>query len=244
MRIRTSGRAGTAAALVLAAFVVRAPAAAGQSEPTGAAVAAPAIEQAPAAPDPVAEPSGSWSAEGAPPAPAPSAAATASSGDAPDYRIGAADVVKVAVWRNTELSAEVPVRPDGRISVPLLGDVQAAGLTTAELRERIAAGLSEYITAPDVTVIVTQVNSKVVFLVGEVMRPSAIPLNQEMRVLDAIAVAGGFTAFADKGDIKVLRPLPDGSVEEHEFNYGRFVKGKKPESNLLLRPGDTIVVPD
>jgi polysaccharide export outer membrane protein len=197
-----------------------------------------------------AEGAGSWTEESAAPAslePAPepeSAPVTDLSGESPNYEIGAADVIKVMVWRNPELSAEVPVRPDGRISVPLLGDVPAAGLTTATLRDRIAAGLSEYITAPDVTVIVEQVNSKVVFLVGEVVRPSAIPLNREMRVLDAIATAGGFSPFADKGDIKVLRPNPDGTVEEHEFNYGKFVKGKKPGSNLLLQAGDTIVVPD
>jgi polysaccharide export outer membrane protein len=236
MTIRRAGRAvaGTAAALV--AFVAWAPIAVAQAEE---AEAAPAEQGSP-----VAQPE-SWPVEeAAAPAPAPAPTPGALSGDAPDYEIGAADVVRVMVWRNPELSTEVPVRPDGRISVPLLGDIQAAGFTTATLRDRIAEGLSEFITAPDVTVTVAQVNSKVVYLVGEVVRPTALPLNRDMRVLDAIALAGGFSPFADKGDIKVLRPLADGSVEEHEFNYGKFVKGKKPESNLLLRPGDTIVVPD
>ena len=165
------------------------------------------------------------------------------SGDSPDYVIEAADVVRIMVWRNPDLSAEVPVRPDGRISVPLLGDVEAAGLTTAALRDGIAAGLAEFITAPDVTVIVSQVNSKVVFLVGEVGRPSAVPLNRDMRVLYAISVAGGFSPYASRRKIKILRPQPDGSVQEIRFNYNRFVKGKDIGTNIPLQPGDTIVVP-
>jgi polysaccharide export outer membrane protein len=165
-------------------------------------------------------------------------------GAEPYYRIGASDVLRVTVWRNPELSAEVPVRPDGRISVPLLGDIQADGFTTAELRDGIAEGLSEYITAPDVTVTVLQVNSKLAFLVGEVLRPTAVPLTRDMRVLDAISVVGGFSPYANRRKIRILRPKPDGSVEEIRFNYNRFVKGNDPGSNILLEPGDTIVVPD
>jgi polysaccharide export outer membrane protein len=235
MRTRKSGKA-VAVATALAAFVAWAAPASAQSEESSPPTEAAAVPD-PSASEPA--PAPSWPAEDSEtPAPA------AYSGDAPDYEIGPADMVRVTVWRSPELSAEVPVRPDGRISVPLLGDVAASGLTTSALREKIASGLSEYVTAPDVTVVVTQVNSKVVFLVGEVARPTAVPLNRRMRVLDAISMAGGFTPFADKGDVKVLRSLPDGSVEEHEFDYGKFVKGKKPESNLVLEPGDTIVVPD
>jgi len=230
MRIAIDGRISLTT-LAIVAVVTSALAAGAQTEAASAAESAAERAAEP-------EPAASWPAETTQPATGSLA------GDAPDYTIGSADMVRIAVWRNPELSAEVPVRPDGRISVPLLGDVAASGLTTTELRKRIAAGLSEYVTAPDVTVVVTQVNSKVVFLVGEVARSTALPLNRQMRVLDAIAMAGGFTPFADKGDIKILRPLPDGSVEEHEFNYGKFVKGKKPESNLVLQPGDTIVVPD
>lgn len=174
------------------------------------------------------------------PLPAPSAGLD----EAGDYLIGAPDLLRILVWRSPELSTEVPVRPDGRISVPLLGDIQAAGMTTHELRDRIATGLSEFISAPDVTVIVLEVNSKVVYLVGAVSHPTAVPLNREMRVLDAISVAGGFSPFADRDDVRILRPLADGSIEQHEFNYKRFVKGKDPDANLLLRAGDTIVVPD
>jgi polysaccharide export outer membrane protein len=189
------------------------------------------------------EPAGTW--QGGEPAPAPGgASAEPISGSEPDYLLGPADLVQVRVWRNPELAVEVPVRPDGRISVPLVGDIEAAGLTTIELRDRIATGLAEYIAAPDVTVIVREVNSKIVFLVGELVRPTALPLTRDMRVLDAISVAGGFSPFANRRKIRILRPLPDGSVEQHKFNYNRVVKGKDAESNFLLRSGDTIVVPD
>jgi polysaccharide export outer membrane protein len=160
------------------------------------------------------------------------------------YVIGAADVLRIHVWKNEELSLDVPVRPDGKISMPLLDDVQAAGLTAQELKEVIAKALSEYVTAPDVTVIVTAVNSKFVYVVGGVLRPSAIPLNVDMRALDAIAVVGGFNTFADKSRIKILRSSADGNVVEYRFDYAGFLKGQHLESNLLLRPGDTIVVPD
>lgn len=161
-----------------------------------------------------------------------------------DYRIGPADVLGIRVWRNPELSIDVPVRPDGRISVPLLGDVEAAGATTAELRDVIAEQLAEYITAPDVTVIVVAINSKQIYLVGEVLRATALQLTVDMRVLDAIAAVGGFTPFANKRNIRILRRQGDGSVVEYRFNYNSFLRGKDTESNIQLLPGDTIVVPD
>jgi polysaccharide export outer membrane protein len=164
--------------------------------------------------------------------------------DRAEYVIGSADVLRIQVWRNPELSVDVPVRPDGKISVPLVNDVQAAGLTTSELRDVIAQALSEFVAAPDVTVIVQQINSKTVHVVGEVGRPTAIQLVADMRALEVIAMAGGFTPYADKSDIRILRPNPDGSVVEYRFNYKAFLKGKHPEANLRLQPGDTIVVPD
>jgi polysaccharide export outer membrane protein len=164
--------------------------------------------------------------------------------DRQEYVIGPADRLRIQVWKNQELSAEVPVRPDGKISVPLLNDVQAAGLTATELREVIATALAEYVSAPDVTVIVTEVRSKLVSVVGEVIRPSLVPLAQDMHVLDAIAEAGGFSAYADKDDIKILRQAEDGSMVRYRFDYPAFLKGKHPESNLRLQPGDTIVVSD
>lgn len=164
--------------------------------------------------------------------------------DRGEYVIGTADVLRILVWKNPELSAEVPVRPDGKISVPLLNDVQAAGLTTTELKETLATALSDYVSAPDVTVIVTEVNSKLVFVVGEVLRPAAVPLTQDMRALDVIATVGGFSPYADTDAIKILRREPDGSVSEYRFDYPAFLRGNGSESNLRLMPGDTIVVPD
>jgi polysaccharide biosynthesis/export protein len=164
--------------------------------------------------------------------------------DREEYVIGASDELGISVWKNPELTLKVPVRPDGKISVPLLDDVQAAGLTPQELKEVLTEKLSEYVTAPDVTVVVEQVNSKRIYVVGEVLRPSAVPLTQDLRALDAIAMVGGFNTFADRSGIKILRPSPDGSVTEYRFDYKAFLKGKQPEANLLLRPGDTIVVPD
>lgn len=167
--------------------------------------------------------------------------------DAPqgEYRIGPSDVLQVMVWKNPELSVEVPVRPDGKISVPLANDVQAAGLTASELRDILTQAIAEYVTAPDVTVIVTQVNSKRVYVVGEVQRPSAIPLTDDMRALDAIAAVGGFTPYADRNDIKLLRTGGDGTVTEYRFDYPGFLRGSLgPEVNIRLLPGDTIVVPD
>lgn len=164
-------------------------------------------------------------------------------GDEP-YVIGPSDVLSVSVWKNPELSvANVPVRPDGKISVPLVPKVQAAGLTTDELKQALTEKLSEYVTAPEVTVVVTEVNSKRVYVVGEVARPTTIPLTQDLRVLDAIAIAGGFNPFADKNDIRILRHS-NGDRVEYRFNMDQYLDGDAPEANLVLRPGDTIVVPD
>ena len=160
------------------------------------------------------------------------------------YLIGVTDVLIINVWKNPELSVEVPVRPDGMISVPLIDDVQAEGLTPQELKEVIARELEEFVTAPDVTIVVSQMNSHFVSVVGEVTRDQRILLTREMRVLEAIAHVGGFSTFADKGDIRVVRLQPDGSEVEYRFNYNAYIKGKAPGTNIVLRPGDTIIVPD
>lgn len=164
--------------------------------------------------------------------------------DRADYVIGPADVLRILVWRQPELSVEAPVRPDGKISVPLANDVQAAGLTTDEVRETISKALADYVTAPDVAVIVREIRSKNVQVVGEVLRPAAVPLTSDLRILDVIAIAGGFSPYADKSDIRVLRPNPDGTVVEYRFNYNKFLRGKAPGGNMRLAPGDAIVVPD
>ena len=164
-------------------------------------------------------------------------------GERVPYVVGIPDVLRISVWKNPELTVDVPVRNDGKISVPLLDDIQAEGLTPGELKEVIAEQLSEFITTPDVTVIVLQANSHMVTVVGEVARSGTIPLTREMRVLDAVASVGGFTTWSNKSDIRILRPTPD-EIVSYRFNYGAYVAGKAPDSNLLLEPGDTIVVPD
>jgi polysaccharide export outer membrane protein len=162
----------------------------------------------------------------------------------PTYLIGVTDVLRIVVWKNDELSVLVPVRPDGKISVPLLDDVQAEGLTPVELKEVITRELSEFVTAPDVAVIVTEMNSQFVSVVGEVGRNAQIPLTQDLRVLEAIAAVGGFSTFADKGDIRIVRRREDGSEAEFAFDYDAYIKGKAPGTNIVLQNGDTIIVHD
>jgi polysaccharide export outer membrane protein len=161
-----------------------------------------------------------------------------------EYRIGVTDVVRISVWRNQELSIDIPVRNDGKISVPLLDDVQAEGLTPTELKEVLTKALSEYITAPDVTVMVLQMNSRFVSVLGGVPAEGRVPLTRDLRVLEAIAVVGGFSTFAQKSDVRVIRRAPDGSESEFRFDYDAYVKGKAPGTNIVLRNGDTIIVPE
>ena len=176
-----------------------------------------------------------------PPAPAP---AESVPGERAPYVIGVTDLLSITVWRNTELSVNVPVRSDGMISVPLVDDVQAEGLTPEELKEVLTEALSEYISAPDVTVVVLEMNSNVVSVIGGgTQRSGVLPLRRETRVLEAISAMGGFTIWAKRNKVKILRPAPEGMIE-YRFNYGAFLKGKAPDSNIVLKAGDTIVVPD
>jgi polysaccharide export outer membrane protein len=166
--------------------------------------------------------------------------------DAPQggpYLIGEGDILAVRVWKNQELSVEVPVRPDGMISVPLVNDVKAATLTTDQLKDEITAKLSEFITNPDVTVVVLRADSKRVFVLGEVLRPGPVQLASTLSVLDAISAAGGFSPFADEDDIKIIRRMPDGQELEFFFDYDAYVRGRAPGTNVNLQPGDTVVVP-
>jgi len=172
-----------------------------------------------------------------PPPPDPSA-------EEREYRIGATDVLRITVWRNEELSIDIPVRNDGKISVPLLDDVQAEGLTPLELKEVLTRELSEYITAPDVTVMVLQMNSRFVSVLGAVPNETRVPLTRDLRVLEAIATVGGFDTFAQKDDVRIVRRNPDGSESEYRFDYDAYIKGKAPGSNIVLRHGDTIIVPE
>jgi len=160
------------------------------------------------------------------------------------YVIGIPDLLRIVVWRNPELSVEVPVRRDGKISVPLVDDVQAEGLSPHELKEVLTEALAEYVTAPDVTVIVQRTNSHTVKVIGGVARSGQIALTRQMRVLEAIATMGGFNAWAKKDRIKIIRKLDGNETVEYVFSFGAFASGKAPDSNLLLRPGDTVVVPE
>jgi polysaccharide export outer membrane protein len=163
--------------------------------------------------------------------------------DQVEYRIEPADVVSVRVWRNPELSVEAPVLPDGTLTVPLVGQVRAKDLTAGEMEELITVELEEFVTAPDVSVVVMQVNSKRASVVGEVVRPGPVGLPADLRVMDALAAAGGFSPFANKRKVRVIRPVGDGEVE-FIFNYEAFIAGKAPGRNVRVQPGDVIVVPD
>jgi polysaccharide export outer membrane protein len=159
-----------------------------------------------------------------------------------EYKIGPQDILRIDVWKEPEISRTVPVRPDGRISLPLLNDVQAAGLTPMQLAAVIGEGFKKYITSPQVTVGVTEINSRRVYVTGEVTRAGAFPLLPNMTVLQALSSSGGFTQFARLKNIYVLR-VEEGKQVKHPFNYKEVVSGKRPEQNILLQPGDVIVVP-
>ena len=161
-----------------------------------------------------------------------------------EYRIGPRDVLQINVWRQPELSApEVVVRLDGKISLPLVDDVNASGLTPIELKEILRERLSEYVSAPHVTVIVRQINSKLIYMLGEVAREGPIAFRSSMRVLDALSLAGGFGQFADTDRVKVIRERNGAGPVEFVFDYDEFVSGESLEQNILLLPGDRIVVP-
>jgi len=156
------------------------------------------------------------------------------------YKIGPQDVLRVDVWKELEISRSVPVRPDGKISLPLLNDVQASGLTAMELANNITDGLKKFINNPQVTVTVTEINSRRVYVTGEVTRPGAFPLLPNMTALQALTSASGFTQFANPKKVYVLRN-ENGKQVKHPFNYKAVVEGK--QDDIPLQPGDTIVVP-
>src|SRR5262245_19094577 len=156
------------------------------------------------------------------------------------YRIGPQDILRIDVWKENEISRSVPVRPDGKISLPLLNDVQAAGLTAMELRTVITEGLQKFINSPQVTVTVTEINSRRVYVTGEVNKLGAYPLLPNMTALQALTSAGGFTQFSNTKKIYVLRN-ESGKQVKHPFNYKAVLDGK--QDDIPLQPGDTIVVP-
>ena len=174
---------------------------------------------------------------------APAVDASARDGNgvvAPDvYRIGPEDMLQVSVWKNDALTRTVPVRPDGKISLPLVNDVQAAGLTALELREDLARKLTEYIPSPEVSVIVSDVRSFKVSVMGEVARPGRFELKSWTTVLDVLALAGGFTQFATRSRIVILRPERT-TMKRIPFNYNKLAG---EQENFYLRNGDIVLVP-
>jgi len=160
----------------------------------------------------------------------------------PEYKIGAQDVLKVDVWREDQLTRTVPVRPDGKITLPLLNDVQAAGLTPMELAGAIREELKNYINDPQVTVSVSEINSRRIYVNGEITRPGAFPLLPKMTVLQALSSSGGFTQFAHVKSIYILRTT-DGQKIKIPFNYKAAINGKNSNQDIELQPGDVIIVP-
>jgi polysaccharide biosynthesis/export protein len=160
-----------------------------------------------------------------------------------DYVLGPEDVLAINVWKEPDVTRTVPVRPDGKISLPLVGEVKAEGLTPGQLRAQLAQALAKYIDNAEVAVIVQQAKSHKFNIVGEVQKPGAYPLDSQTTVLDALALAGGLRDFAKTKDIYILRTQATGSRERLPFNYKNVIRGKNPEQNVVLQPHDTIVVP-
>ena len=197
-----------------------------------------------ATPAPAAAPEAAAPAAGAPAAaakPAATAVETAILNDARDYKIGPEDLLDISVWKNPELSRTVPVRPDGKVSLPLVNDIQASGLTPTALRQQLVERLSEFIPSPEVAVIVREVHSMKVAVVGSVKTPGRYELKSAATVLEMIALAQGFTDFAARDRVVVLRQ-ENGETKRIPFNYRKVAAGDE-QSNLVVQSGDIIVVP-
>ena len=200
-------------------------------QPAAATAGATRGQQKPAAPQQTPPPAPAQLATVAPPA---------------DYVIGADDVLTVMFRREKDLSAEVVVRPDGKITLPLINDIQAAGLTTDQLRDRVTEQAARFVESPTVTVIVKQINSRRVFITGQVMKPGPYPIADRMTVMQLISTAGGLTEYAKKKDIVILREpagRPGSKPAAFKFNYDDVRKLKNLASNIELKPGDTVIVP-
>lgn len=207
----------------MAALVAgQASAAHGQSAPTGA--------QAPVSP-----PNGATPATTVP-IPAPGVATPV------DYVIGPEDVLEVVFWREKDLSGQVMVRPDGMVSLPLLNDVQAAGLTPEQFRLKLLEAAGRYVENPSAAVIVRTINSRKVFVAGEVGKPGAYALGGPMTVMQLLTLAGGFKEYADNKNIAIVR-VEGGKTVRHKFNYKDYARGKNPQQDIQLKPGDTVIVP-
>jgi polysaccharide export outer membrane protein len=162
--------------------------------------------------------------------------------DPATYRVGAEDVLEISVWREEDLKKEALVRPDGGISYPLIGEVQAAGKTVLEIQEEISKRIEKFIPDPAVSVAILKVGSQRVYVIGKVNKPGDFPVGRYVDVLQALSMAGGLTPFADANDIRVMRREGERQVVL-PFEYSRVVRGQKLEQNLQLRAGDVVVVP-
>ena len=188
-------------------------------------------------------------ARGSVTAPPSAAAASRSSSAAPagasvpaGYVIGPEDVLTIVFWRDKDMSADVVVRPDGKVSLPLLNDIDAAGLTPDQLREELVKRAATYMQDPNASVVVKEIHSRKVFITGNVAKPGSFPLVGEMNVMQLIALAGGLQEYADSKNIVVMR-TENGRQVAHRFNYKDVVRQKHVEQNIQLRPGDTVIVP-
>jgi polysaccharide export outer membrane protein len=179
-------------------------------------------------------------------APSPAGASVASGGTSvvlpPGYVIGAEDVLSIVFWRDKDMSADVVVRPDGKISLPLLNDVDAAGLTPDQLRSQLVKAASKFVEDPNATVVVKEIHSRKVFITGNVAKAGTYPLMGDMNVLQLIALAGGLAEYADSKNIMIMRN-EGGRQESFKFNYKDVTKQKHVEQNIVLKPGDTVIVP-
>lgn len=171
-------------------------------------------------------------------------AGTAMAGPMDQYTLGCGDVLEISVWGDETLSRpDVIIRPDGKISFPLVGELQAAGKTVEELRREFETRIKEYISDAPVTIMLQVLVSNTIYVVGKVNQPGAYPMAGHLTVLQALALAGGMTPFADDSDILIARSMPDGSQEYLEFDYVDAVSGDSLEQNVYLQPGDTVLVP-
>jgi polysaccharide export outer membrane protein len=200
-----------------------------------AALAAPLFAQqpAPAQPAPAQQPK----------TPAPAPAAAAGVAVPADYVIGPEDVLAIVFWRDEKMNGEVTVRPDGKVSLPLVNDIQAAGLTPEQLRAALEKAAAKFLAEPTATVIVKAVNSRKVHIVGSVVRPNTYPLAGDMTVLQLIALAGGLLEYADAKNITVLRKESGSKDRPLKFNFKDVSRGKNLQQNVSLKPGDTVIVP-
>jgi polysaccharide export outer membrane protein len=159
-----------------------------------------------------------------------------------DYVIGADDHLSIVFWRDKDMTSDVVVRPDGKISLPLLNEIQAAGQTPEQLRAQVADAAGKYLDQPNVTIVVKEIHSRNAYIVGKVVRPGSFVVSTGMNVMQMIALAGGLLDYADEKNIVVMR-TEGGRVQYHPFNYKDVVEQKRPQQNIPLRPGDTVVVP-